>query len=1765
MLFVVAKGVQPLNRQINKISITRVGPTKERFAHEAGRGILTLDSILEFVAQPRRPGGGEFTLDLSKVGWVGLFEWSCLMALLHGKLAENPDLKISIDFVGNRQYGLIPYDECKAFIDNNLLVPKYPRADYIDSYVVHCLVSFVKAVEEAGSFENVAGGRLVLRWLSADEARRPGWFRRDSKIEESVIFPRTNVSAAEMSVRFTTRSQVEAWRQGMREKHIPEAAIFASDEFWRILCHELARNVSEHADGPGFLTARVVMPSNGTLPYWCNDVLSSAKVKQSQAFSDSGFLELCVCDAGRGIPETVSKAFDNRFRERWTESELPNPVPHLQLLKFAFDELGTRKDREHSWLTDRHALGHILFIVGKYGGSLTLRSGEGEVIYAPQDGVYRRCKTQLGYEPEAEKKLNLALPGTHIQIIVPLTARPRMQGDRSSRVLTEHLPEAYHVDVKHPVGPLVPVREKLDVLGSCVSGDEVKKFQESCRALAKSLLIGEHPRHEILVFDFAEVDWPPARFETFLYLFQNVLVGRPVLFTNVNQSFAELVCGFEENAEAPSFLPEEMRNEIHERAKDREFTDGRFLETYSGIGAVVLGLGPDKGEYLFGLRNGRLRAALLEIVAGEEQTTKGLAEAHRLEPGTVGAVLSAARTLFRCRQDERWELAWSRLELANDGINLVNTIEVQRLRSIISHFDLVANNCDAFRQTAHPPGSSKSLPARFYLPSEDTVYSGFFESSRILARDRYVTEVAERLIHRIWYGLTHRCQPPRTLSEIRVLACSTTPSVMLAQAVRKAWPVAQEGERPVVIDYGPALFSGADPARMPSSPKPPGAVVIHDVFDEGRLSRRLVDMTQAQGIEVLLEACFVRFLKEDECSAGVPVAYSATSCWKTLKVPNRIDIPVHAMVGIASPKKERRRAVTDWGSSDEYVDHVVDPRSLRPVPLRSLRLESDVSVERSLTRRDPYLKELDTNDAQCQLAAGHFVYGQRHFGVVADIRGILTGLIGRQIIAWLADVCCDEKDRQIPVWETREGDRPMPKGAVSAILMPLHSQIHYLLPGLQIELAQRGKRVPHFFLDATSFGGGVEIYDTPYQLLTQIDEAAKAIKKLMDASPSLDSKSPEIVKNQLRLLIIDDAIFSGRTIQTLVDSIGKRHLPYIRQRVYRGDSRYADPIQWIRVFAVLNELPAAKSAMWYQLTRCSVCETFRFDAYAPFIGVATYTADDCPACRELEHLEHVQRRAEAAGATAAVAWLKTRREALLPLSTEAPSFGSRPRLTLLEPIDVLAPQGNTASERYKPVHADTAIWRFLELMYLSYPLSDVLGCLKTARDAGVRHSESRGEYARFRLGVYDWCLHNWHQVHLYRAEETILAELKAEVETGESCFAEIIYRMRSVLMEDLRLGILDGPQAPVMQFVKWAVEHLAKNDSIPQKNVSETTLLLDVVLTILYLDIGQQSLRNNGLLEHLKQVRDQSPKPLSFVSLLHLRLTRPEHVADPLWGLTTIAQTFYRGHHGITPEDRRRSDHQLLGRLAEDFLSNPQDNELRQRLGGCLHAFLAAVDNLRPYFGNDFLPSVADPAKKLQDCLMNQDKIELAELSAHNLVQSMRAPESFADFEKNCHISTKQLISQLELRLDHLKTQTSGAGDEQHGNPYAAVKMTHFVDSQVGDWFLMTHIPDLLAFLSNIVFEPAKEFSPLVASDVKIAKDTSERPNMLTIETLTCFGRSAEAIGRLNAQSGKIARDRDRLKLFGVVFEDAVKSEAQASDCVLLRLHVPVGFKRNGG
>lgn len=1410
----------PMNGRYKTIKITKVGHSGDPLCAKVGRGVFNFDSFLDYLSHPIDSAVEDITIDLGRVGWITLFDWCAFICILHGQIANKPHLMIHLDFVGDMTKDLISYRECADYLADRTISPRFIDADFNDSYAIHRVLNFVKSLEESGEFRNVARGQIVLSRLSFSEAGRPGYYRRDPDIEKSIILPRINVESKEMCRKFASRSQIELWREAMSTKRVPNAAVFQSQEFWRVLCHELARNVVEHAKGPGFITGRVVLPVSGKMPPWCNDVYDEIALYQLGSDIHQGFVELCVSDAGVGIPNTIESSYLHRYKERHSKVLPLGSISHEDLLKFAFDELGTCKDSDNSWITDRHALGHILFIIEKYGGILSVRSKNAALTYCSETIKFRRCISQLGFEPQNSRAVNPAIPGTHLQLVIPLT--PQSDRDISVRQSPcHHLPQSFHVDHRHPVGPLVPLRDKLGALSSCIDGDDTFKFKEASRALARELLLGSHPRSQMLVFDFSELDWVPAQFETFLYLMQNVFLNRLVLFTQMPNEFAELV-NSQEDERRPTYLSDTKWENIPKRVLDREFTEGRFLETYSTLGALVLAIGPDQGEYLFGIRDRGLRAALLELINGEQQTIKGLCNAHMLNEHVLSTVLHHASHLFRLNDNQRWGSVFVR------GAPHRDDIEVQRLRAITEHFDIVAKQCDAWR--------GRSSNGRYYLPTENAVYTEFFETSRILARERYVLEVAERLLYRICYGLGTLPNQGLRLDDIDILACSTTPTVMLAEAIRRAWPVERTGKRPVVIDYGPSLFSGADPAHIPNDGGSNlNAIVVQDLFDSGKLTKRLVDLAAKQGIEVLFILSFVRFW---DTAGKKAKTFPPEVFWEDIH-PG-VGKAVHTMIGMPGPDRTSMMSVQDWGERTHGQDYVVDPRSLRPIPLQSLRLESGYSEERSLTKRDSYLSELDMNDGVCRLAAGHYVYGHRHFAVVVDIRGVLTGAIGYKITSWLADLCCDYKDRDI-LWEDER--KISLHGEISAILLPLHSQIHYILPGLQMELAQRDKRVPHFFLDATSFGGGVETYDIPYQLRDQIFKAAQNIKALVDGLGTKEEKRTKVRENQLRLMLIDDAIFSGRTVHTVLESLS-RHVSFITDRVYEGKKdKYQDgPIEWIRSFVVLNQLPAARSALWHQLRSCSASSTFRFDEYAPFIGVATFSAADCPVCKKLEQLEQLLYRIKNVGITHVAEWIGERKKTLSAISTEAPSFRKIPSPVLPDPIDVLALPIGEAPDRYKPLHADSAIWRFYELIYLSYPLGDLLTCLQTTRKSGFNHPDFRDEYARFRLAVYEWCIQNWYQVQLYHAEEKVLSELQAEVEEGEPIFVEVIYRLNGIIQNET-----------VLEFVKWVIDSLAERDADGKRIASESTMNLDTALTLLFFALPSESLDKTGLFAYLQR------------------------------------------------------------------------------------------------------------------------------------------------------------------------------------------------------------------------------------------------------------------------------------------------------------------------
>lgn len=1702
------------------LHVKKVGISNISLLNEVGRGVFNRESLLDFLDKDIDPSNDEIIIDLTKVGWISVYDWFIFTTILYSILETNNNLKISIDFIGNRPSGLISYMESKEVLKGQRRAIDYPKLDYIDSYVIHRVINFVKSLEGEKGFSKFMGKRLVLRGVSEKYAKTPGWYT--SNVNNSVILSRTSVTSKEMSKLFLARRKIDDWRIEISKKKVPESEVFRSEEFWRILCHELSRNVYEHAQGPGFITARVVIPKKDSniLPSWCRSVYDNLLYEKIHKFNVKGFLELCVCDAGIGIGNTLKKSYVNNYKRRYIHKELPKEIEEIDLIKFAFDELGTSKN-DQSFLVQRHALGHILFLIGKYGGAINIRSGNSELRYFPMNHL-KRCKNQLGYEPDYQKIFSTRIIGTHIQIIIPLSPLERRGDSDYHSMHRSTLPKEYFIDEEHPIGPLIPVNDKIEFYNSLEKDKNQEMFLNACENFAKSIIHGKEPAKGVLVFDFEEIDWSLSQFEIFLYKFQNIIVGRSVLFTNFSSDFAKLINNREDNHE-PTYIDKEMKIKIKKRRQEleleREFNEAKFLETYSGLGSIILVLGPEDSIFLFGLRNKMIREALINIIKGSPMSIKEISNSYHVEIETVKTVLNASNGLFKRNENGVWESEWQPKE-----------IEIQRQRSISEHFDIVAEKCKAWRgKRSH--GTQKDLDEpRFYIPTENSVFSAFFDTSRILERDRYATEVAHRLLYRLNYGLSLQV-PSLNLDDVDILACSTTPTVILAESIRRVWPIKGEGKRPIVVDYGPSLFYGTKLSKIKQQTKKSlKAIIIHDIYHSGTLLKKIATKLRGQDIEIIFALSFIKSVDQEMISKNDPKVFKAQSNWKNKH--EQVGITIHSMIKLPRPKEITRNQLLDWGTKAR--DYVVDPRSLKPVLLQSLRLESNFSKERSLTKRDKYLKILDNDNEYCRIVSGHFVYGKRHFATTADVHGILTGKIGANIISWIADICCGYENRQVP-WE--EGNINSFKGEISCILMPLHSQIHYLLPKLQIELAQRGKRYHHYFLDSTSFGGGVETYEIPRQLREQIKVKTSELKIIKEQKQSHSDYEIIIKKKQIRILILDDAIFSGKTIRTILNCLGKQCNKLIQDYFGTDINDNEHPIEWIRVFTILNQLPTDQSVLWHNLKTCSASQKFRFDEFAPFVGVATYNKYDCPVCRKIEQLDKIIERVKNISDTSAVAWAKEYKEKLLPNTLEVQTFRKGKIGFLPNEIEVLPLSIESAPDRYNPKHVDAAIWRFYELMYLSYPLNDVLQCLEKTREFGRQFPDFRKEYSHFRLAVYNWCIDNWHRVCVYHSQANIKSQIISEVESNERIIPQILLRLPEIFEEDI-----------VKEINIYLIDLLYNSEQGSQNIENHLKLLIDTGLTLELLSVDRNSKNLKEIKEYLSQKCCDIRNKRNILNILNLRLTKPiaspiNPSPDPRWAMNTIADICFRGikRHKT---DWRKCKHELLGKLVDQAMRHPNNKIVRHKLEGSIDCFLSSVRILESYTYTDLFLNIKKVAEEvLLLILQKRNKIDDTSLF-YKFNKILEREESWNKFENNFHLSIDKMIKKLHY--------------ENEINNNVQIKIN--CQNDIKHWHILTKIPELIFCITNLVFGPGCFENVKILNDliptINIRKSNS--PHFINIDLCTSYGLSSNAKSNIT-ESSKIYREINVLKLFGVkIEEDFIK--IVDDDRIRIRFVIPVGY-----
>src|SRR5205085_11873412 len=107
----------------------------------------------------------------------------------------------------------------------------------------------------------------------------------------------------------------------------------------------------------------------------------------------------------------------------------------------------------------------------------------------------------------------------------------------------------------------------------------------------------------------------------------------------------------------------------------------------------------------------------------------------------------------------------------------------------------------------------------------------------------------------------------------------------------------------------------------------------------------------------------------------------------------------------------------------------------------------------------------------------------------------------------------------------------------------------------------------------------------------------------------------DFTEDPLRILIIDDSIATARTAETILTTIWIELKNAFRKSGKKMENS-TKPIEWIRYFALLNQMNHTHHILWHNLPLFGKAYIpIIFEEFAPFMGVPLFDEKTCPFCR----------------------------------------------------------------------------------------------------------------------------------------------------------------------------------------------------------------------------------------------------------------------------------------------------------------------------------------------------------------------------------------------------------------------------------------------------------------------------------------------------------------------------------------------------------------------
>lgn len=533
----------------------------------------------------------------------------------------------------------------------------------------------------------------------------------------------------------------------------------------------------------------------------------------------------------------------------------------------------------------------------------------------------------------------------------------------------------------------------------------------------------------------------------------------------------------------------------------------------------------------------------------------------------------------------------------------------------------------------------------FYkLPARNDFSRAFFQSTALLQDNILSRQIGD------WAAFAIRRKFVDRSEKELLLVCATAPAELFAKIISDSLPnfICH------IINLG--HYSSLDRERyLETGGWDSPALIVADVIDSIRTVKHIADKLRANDITIEGLISMVMFF-EDESIDKYP-----EFCWNEIKFDEK-SLDIFFLYKMVRPEIVKENEIFNQTNSS-FIDEklfFVEPFSLEIFKYTALSQSRPSNAPKSQVNQ----KRIEAIERIGAIRAGHWVYGSHHFLVTTCIINMLRDdNIGGEICHEIVQICINKQ--------------------IDHILLPLHSQISFILPRVISSL----KLSASIDVDFTFCLSTRVITEQNFYVLPN------KIKELIGVCSSRDSG--------LRLLIIDDAVASGRTLETMLRSL------VLTSRKHSGGGR--SPVEYVHAYSILDRQGRARGTSltginkfklygdgeWLPETTDSYEFEFHYERWVD-VDMPVKKKETCPFCSERDDLlSLIEMLSNLPEKHSILTLIKNRIKELAPSFLDSPKFLKEKERKLPWPVQV---------GQHKAETIELVLWEFYNLLHRGCPI-----------------------------------------------------------------------------------------------------------------------------------------------------------------------------------------------------------------------------------------------------------------------------------------------------------------------------------------------------------------------------------------------------------------------------------------------------------------------------